>query len=202
VRPRSGRTERLCLGNRSAQMRTEIKNDLVAALRDIEISQWLVDLAAPIGGWKIFHTATFDPGSFDRHGKPARSPWVALKRYRSFMQECDRRKVTWVVGVEPNPDHHWLNPGFHCHAMWAMTDEVWRTASFKRWANQWGNNKVDPVRIAGHVQRYVAKYCLKAGAVWDLQINDREIFLQQQLRIGGARRNNDQAKAALENSPV
>ena len=185
-------------------MRTDGKNDLIATLRDFEVSKWLVDLSAPIGGWKIFHTATFDPGSFDRPGKAARSPWVALDRYRTFMQECDRRKVTWVVGIEPNPDHHRLNPGFHCHAMWAMTDEVWRTSSFKRWADQWGNNRVEPIKVLEHVQRYVAKYCLKDGALWDVQINDRNIWLQQQLAVGGAtRRDNGQAsKAAVENSSV
>jgi len=184
-------------------MRTELKNELIATLRDLEVSQWLVELSAPIGGWKIFHTATFDPGSFDRPSKSARSPWVALERYRSFMQERDRRKVTWVVGIEPNPDHHRLNRGFHCHAMWAMTDEVWRTSSFKRWADQWGNNRVEAVKVLDHVQRYVAKYCLKDGALWDLQINDREIFLQQQLRIGGVgMRDNDQEKTAVENSSV
>jgi hypothetical protein len=176
---------------------------LIATLRDIEVSEWLVNLAGPIGGWKIFHTATFDPGSWDRSSKAARSAYVALDRYRTFMQERDRRKVTWVVGIEPNPDHHRLNPGWHCHAIWAATDEVWRTGSFARWAGQWGNNKVDPVRVSDHVQRYVAKYCLKEGALWDLQINDRGIWLQQQLRVGGAgRRDNDQAKAALESAPV
>jgi hypothetical protein len=176
---------------------------LTATLREIEVSDWLVNLSAPIGGWKIFHTATFDPGSFDRPCKAARSPWVALERYRSYMQECDRRKVTWVVGIEPNPDHHRLNPGFHCHAMWAMTDEVWRTSSFKRWADQWGNNRVEPVKVLAHVQRYVAKYCLKDGALWDVQINDRNIWLQQQLSIGGvSRRDNEEEKAAVESSRV
>jgi hypothetical protein len=52
------------------------------------------------------------------------------------------------------------------------------------------------------VQRYVAKYCLKEGALWDVQVNDRNIWLQQQLAVGGAgvRRGNDQAKAAVESS--
>jgi hypothetical protein len=87
--------------------------------------------------------------------------------------------------------------------MWAMTDEVWRTSSFKRWADQWGNNRIEQVKVADHVQRYVAKYCLKEGALWDVQINDRTIFLQQQLRIGGAsRRDNDQEKATLESASV
>lgn len=84
-----------------------------------------------------------------------------------------------------------------------MTDEVWRTSSFKRWADQWGNNRVESIKVLDHVQRYVSKYCLKSGALWDLEINDRNIWLQQQLSIGGAsRRENDQEKTALENSPV
>jgi hypothetical protein len=156
-------------------MEMAAQKQLVRSLGQSEVSDWLIRLAAPIGGWKIFHTATFAPN------KCAVSSWAALRRYKAFMQERDRRKVTWVVGIEPNPDRSHLNPGFHCHAMWAATDEIWRTSSFARWADQWGNNKVDPVRVLCHVQRYVAKYCLKEGALWDLQINDRNIWLQQQL---------------------
>jgi hypothetical protein len=80
---------------------------------------------------------------------------------------------------------------------------VWRTSSFKRWADQWGNNRVEPVKVLAHVQRYVAKYCLKDGALWDVQINDRNIWLQQQLSIGGvSRRDNEEEKAAVESSRV
>lgn len=153
-----------------------------------QIGSWLVDLCAPLGGWKVFHTATFDPGSFERPSKSARSPEQALERYRRYMEERERRKVTWVCGIEPNPDYTHRNPGFHCHAMWAATDEIWRTSSFKRWADQWGNNRVEPVRELFQVQRYVAKYCLKPGALWGLQINDREVWLQQQLHGQGASR--------------
>ncbi len=149
------------------------------SLGEMEIQDWLIRLALPVGGWKIFHTATFRPCS------PARSPWSALNRYRHYMQERDRRKVTWVVGIERNPDHHALNPGYHCHAMWAATDEVWRTTSFKRWAEQWGNNKVEAVRVKEHVQRYVSKYCLKESGLWDLEINDPTIWRQQQLGLRG-----------------
>lgn len=157
-------------------------------LERLEIADWLVRLVLPVGGWKVFHSATFDPGSFDRPSKAARTPEVALSRYKAFMQERDRRKVTWVVGIERNPDYHALNKGFHCHAMWAATDEIWRTSSFKRWANQWGNNKVEPVRVREDVQRYVSKYCLEDNCLWDLQINDRDVWLQQQLPVGGASR--------------
>lgn len=156
-------------------MEKHLQEQLIEMWRSNAISSWLVSLAEPIGGWKIFHTATFAPD------RPARSPWTALKRYQSFMEERDRRKVTWLVGIEPNPDHNHLNPGFHCHGLWAMTDEIWRTSSFKRWANQWGNNSVDPVKQAHHVQNYVAKYCMKRNGLWSMQINDRNIWLQQQL---------------------
>lgn len=162
----------------------------MSGVADDEIGEWLCDLAAPIGGWKIFHTATFDPGGWEYDGTPrpdrsAKDPFVALDRYKRFMQERDRQKVTWVVGIEPNVDHHGINRGYHCHAIWAGTDEIWRTSSFKRWANQYGNNKCDAVRTGGEgdVQRYVSKYCLKENALWDVQINDHKVWLQQQLQL-------------------
>lgn len=156
-------------------MQKELEDQLCQLWREQEVSEWLVSLAKPLGGWKIFHTATFSPD------RAARSAETALRRYQNFMQERDRRKVTWLVGVEPNPDHNHLNPGFHCHGLWAATDEIWRTSSFKRWANQWGNNNVDPVKVVAHVQSYVSKYCLKENGLWSMQINDRNVFLQQQL---------------------
>jgi len=141
---------------------------------EIEIGDWIANLPSP-DLWKIFHTATFSPVN------PCRSPWQAVDRYRRFMQERDRRNVTWIAGIEPNPDHTHLNPGYHIHAMWAGAEGVWRTSSFARWAEQWGNNRLERIKQTEHVRRYVAKYCLKDGALWDIEINDPRLYRQQLL---------------------
>ncbi len=130
------------------------------------LGAWLLDFAKPVGGWQCFHTATFKPEN------PARDEWSAIKRYRNFMQETERRRISWIAAAEPNPDHHRLNPGYHVHAVWAdLGGEIQRTPSFKRWANQWGNNKVDAVRERGDVALYVAKYCVKRGCMIEWQAN-------------------------------
>lgn len=142
----------------------------------LEIGDWLSNLPSP-NQWSCFHTATFSPEN------PSRSPWQAAERYRRFMQEKDRRKVTWVAGIEPNPDHSGLNPGFHVHAMWAACEGVWRTSSFARWSEQWGNNRLESIKNSEHVRRYVAKYCLKEGALWELEINDPLLYRAQLLPV-------------------
>jgi len=130
-----------------------------------EIDSWLLSMSAPVEGWQCFHTATFAPRC------AARSEWAAIDRYRRFMHERDRRKITWIAAVEPNPDWSRLNPGFHVHSMWAEWDEIFRTDSFKRWANQWGNNKLEPVKDRDHVRRYVAKYCIKQHCLIEWELN-------------------------------
>jgi hypothetical protein len=134
--------------------------------RDREIiGAWLGSMALPIGGWKLFHTATFAPET------PARSEWIAMDRYRRYMHERDRRKITWVAAVEPNPDHHRLCPGFHVHAMWAELAAITYAPGHERWDGQWGNNRFSSVQSAGNVADYLAKYCVKQNCMIDWEIN-------------------------------
>jgi hypothetical protein len=137
----------------------------MSSTEEEQITRWLFAMAAPVGGWKCFHTATFAA-----HGA-ARSEWSAMERYRRFMHERDRRKITWFAAVEPNPDRNHLNPGFHVHAMWTADGDIWRTDSFKRWANQWGINSLEVVRDKSEVQRYVSKYCIKEQCLTEWEVN-------------------------------
>ena len=141
------------------------------------VAAFLCDFAAPIGGWQCFHTATFRPAAVTlSDGKtlsrcPARSEWIAMKRYRDFMQERDRRKISWCAAVEPNPDHNALNPGFHIHAIWSDMTAIHRVPSAARWDAQYGNNQIRPVLSSADVQAYVSKYAIKENCMIEWQAN-------------------------------
>lgn len=128
-----------------------------------ECARYFARLALPIGGWQCAAHLTFKPTS------PARSEWTAIKRFRAFMNERDRRNITWLAGVERNPDWHGLNPGTHLHALFADSLEIHRTTHFKRWANQWGNCKVEAIRNTEAARNYLLKYCVKEGCMIEWQ---------------------------------
>jgi hypothetical protein len=141
-----------------------------------EVDSWLLAMSVPLEGWQCFHTANFDPGGFNADGskRPCNMPgdeFEAMERYKRFMHERDRRKITWVAAVERNPDWSGVNHGWHLHAVWADLAEIYRTVSFKRWANQWGNNKVSAVKDEDNVRRYVAKYCVKEHCLIEWELN-------------------------------
>jgi hypothetical protein len=138
-------------------------------------------MAAPFGGWKVFHTAGFrpkskldwawQPAALETPGNMCVDEFGAMERYRHFMEERDRRSISWVAAIERNPDWSGVNKGWHVHAMWTAEGDIWRTKSFRRWADQWGNNKVEPVRQQIHVEQYIAKYVLDDLSLVDFQVN-------------------------------
>ncbi len=85
------------------------------------------------------------------------------------MNEHDRRNISWLAAVERNPDAHSLNPGHHLHALFADVLEIHRTTHFKRWANQWGVNKIERVRNPESARNYMLKYVLKDGGMIEWQ---------------------------------
>lgn len=140
-------------------------------------------LAVPVGGWKCFHTAGFIPksrldwawkpeGGEIVHGNMPPNEWEAMQRYKGFMQERSRRKVSWVAAVERNPDWSGINKGWHVHAMWSAEGDIYRTPSFRRWANQWGNNKLKSIEGDDRaVAAYLGKYVLNDLCLVDWQVN-------------------------------
>jgi hypothetical protein len=150
-----------------------------------EVSNWLVDIPKAVGGWKLFHTATFKPSAHradgywkrqpdETDGCAARSEFIAMERYRKFMQEPTRRRFTWLAAVEPNPDHHRLNKGFHVHALWSayVDGEMMQFAPHAdRWREQWGNNKFQVAQDREAVASYVAKYAIKDNCLLEWQCN-------------------------------
>ncbi len=100
-----------------------------------------------------------------------------MKRFRSFMNERDRRNISWLAAVERNPDWNGLNPGHHLHALFADVLEIHRTTHFKRWAGPrdgapgsgWGNCKVESVRATEAARNYLLKYVVKEGCMIEWQ---------------------------------
>jgi hypothetical protein len=147
-----------------------------------ECADHFARLALPVGGWQVAAHLTFNPSW------PARSEWTAMKRFRSFMNERDRKNISWLAAVERNPDWHGLNPGHHLHALFADVLEIQRLTHFKRWAGKqappnhprlkegqiipgtgWGNCKVERVRSTEAARNYLLKYVVKEGCMIDWQ---------------------------------
>lgn len=154
-----------------------------AALRpNVELGDWIRSFALPVGGWKCFHTAGFIPKSkldwawkpeaVEIPGNAPADEFDTMARYRRFMHERDRRKISWVAAVERNPDWSGVNKGFHVHAMWTAECDIYRTDSWRRWANQWGVNKLK--QIEGNdraVANYCGKYCVDESCLVEWEVN-------------------------------
>jgi len=138
-------------------------------------------MATPVGGWKCFHTASFrpkarldwawKPDGVETPGNMCVDEFDAMDRYRRFMQERDRRKLSWVAAIERNPDWSGINKGWHVHAMWTAEGDLYRKTSWERWKQQWGNNWLEAVRKQGDVEAYVAKYVLDDLSLVEFQVN-------------------------------
>lgn len=156
--------------------------NMIAEQNREDLARFVRAIATQLGGWKCFHTAGFIPKSrLDWawkpdceivHGNMPSDEWDAMDRYTRYMHERDRRKVTWIAAIERNPDWSGVNKGWHVHAMWTAECEIWRTSSFRRWADQWGNNKLKS--IVGDdraVSAYLGKYVLNELCLVNWELN-------------------------------
>jgi hypothetical protein len=167
-------------------------NETDRTAKRMELANWILLMAGPFGGWKCFHTASWRPKSHrdwswrpesvEIPGNMPANEFDAMDRYKRFMQERERRQISWCAAIERNPDWSGVNKGWHVHAMWTAEADIWRTKSFKRWANQWGNNKLEPVRQQRNVEAYVAKYVLDDLSLVEFQVNGSLWHHHQKLR--------------------
>jgi hypothetical protein len=134
---------------------------------------WLAEFAGDVGGWQIFHTATCAPR------RRAPDPWDLAERYSRFMHQGDRRRISWFLAIEPNPDHSRLNPGYHGHALWADSEALYGRITWdakKWWDARHGHNQLTRINKRWVAVVYSSKYLLKderclcvweaAGALW------------------------------------
>lgn len=168
---------RHCLGQGCAQI---MLKETTRTAERTALADWIRTMANPVGGWKCFHTAGFVPKlnldwAWDgdvAHGNMARDEWDTMQRYKRFMQERDRKSISWVAAVERNPDWSGVNKGWHVHAMWCAESDIFRTPSWRRWANQWGNNKLKSIEGDDKaVAAYLGKYVLNDLCLVEWQVN-------------------------------
>jgi hypothetical protein len=130
-----------------------------------KLARFVLDLAAPVDGWKVFHTATCAPKN------RCRSPWEFVDRYKRFMHQHDRRHISWFLAVEPNPDHSRLNPGFHGHALWTegFGSVTWKATQW--WYDRHGDNRFSKIERSFVAEIYCSKYLVKGEkhqCVWEV----------------------------------
>ena len=99
------------------------------------------------------------------------SIWSAQKSYERFMRKnCS--DVSYFYAIEQNPGRD----GHHVHALWADCEGVQRREVWNRWFSTYGRNRIEPVRRAGDVAAYCAKYVTKEGAWWNVRLVDADLF--------------------------
>lgn len=96
-------------------------------------------------------------------------PDDALDLYRRWMQRV-LPHVTWFAGVEPNPDHSGLNPGFHLHTMWAECDDVHRMTAARKWVEDNGICKIALMRSRIDAENYCTKHLIRRGSIFSYRI--------------------------------
>lgn len=153
-----------------------------AAIERSELADWLLRMADPVGGWQCFHTASYSPRSSlgwawrpeqkERDGNMPPNEWAAMDRYRRFMHERARRKISWVAAIERNPDWSGVNKGWHVHGMWTAESDIWRRTSGERWLSQWGSNKLKKITGGDYeVAEYLGKYALNELCLVEWEVN-------------------------------
>lgn len=142
-----------------------------------ELAQFVVDIARPVGGWRVFHTATCAPYPMTVNGvkypqwRRSRSPWEFVDRYERFMHRPERKDVSWFLAVEPNPDHSRFNSGFHGHALWT---EGWGSVTWNGrqwWYERHGDNRFRLIDRLFVPEIYCSKYLVKDAnhlCVWEV----------------------------------
>ncbi len=86
-------------------------------------------------------------------------------------------ELAYFYAIEQNPsDRFDPRPGHHVHALWANSDEVQRSAIWKRWFDKYGRNRIEPCRSLDDVSAYCAKYVTKRDAWWNFHLDAQNWF--------------------------
>jgi hypothetical protein len=153
--------------------------------------EWVNTIAEPIGGWRVAADCTFGSGDWPGRRRGSRrdrrdllvstrkrgfDPDDALRCFRMFMDRV-LPDVTWFAGVEPNPDHSRLNPGFHLHSMFAGCEDIHRNTAARKWREENGLCKITPIRNLEASTAYCTKHLVKRGALYGWKVNSAALWL-------------------------
>lgn len=157
----------------------------------VEILRWVESLGSPLGGWTVSADLTFGSGTWcgKRRGKKRdrHEDLLTSGRKRGFDADdallwasrfMDRvcPGVSWIAGVERNPDYSRLNPGWHVHMMWAGCDEIYRKLVAERWLEENGICKIAPIRSTVARGDYCTKHLLNRGSLLGWRINNSDAW--------------------------
>ncbi len=74
--------------------------------------------------------------------------------------------VSHFYALEENSERD----GFHLHAVWCDCLSKSRRDLWRKWFEQYGRNRIEPVNSREDVSDYSAKYVTKAGAWWNVKL--------------------------------
>jgi hypothetical protein len=125
---------------------------LKAAQLHVEMGDWMHSLAP----WQVISHLTL---------RWEASIWSAARCYEKFMR-TELRGVSHFCALEANPGRD----GFHPHAVWCDCLSESRRHLWRKWFEQYGRNRIEPVNSRDDVSDYCAKYVTKAGAWWNVKL--------------------------------
>jgi hypothetical protein len=115
----------------------------------------MANFVEDLARWQVYFTGTF---VFECRQDSAR------RCYEKFM-ERGLPSVTYFYALELN------GHGWHVHALWSGTDQVFRRDVWAKWFDRYGINRILPIRQRASdgftVAKYCAKYLCKEGAWWN-----------------------------------
>jgi hypothetical protein len=85
--------------------------------------------------------------------------------FEKFMRQHYPR-VSYFYALEQNP----CRDGFHVHALWSDSRNVFRKEAWAAWFAKYGRARIEPVRSQEDVAGYCAKYVTKEGAWWNVKL--------------------------------
>lgn len=120
---------------------------------------WLADT----WHWDWFHTGTFAPldGETRKSVTHTAVGWdLSDRRFRQWVEQLQQlagQPVYWVRARE----RHQFNRSTHFHSLIGGVGNLSRRDAWREWFERNGQARIEPVRGADEVARYVSKYVVK-----------------------------------------
>lgn len=127
----------------------------------LQMASWVHGLAP----WEVISHLTWRDRIDSRGDVHGIGLMSAAKSYERFMLKHLPR-VSYFYAVEENPNRE----GHHVHALWGDCRGVFRKEAWATWFKQFGRARIEPVRNAGDVEAYSAKYVTKERSWWNVKL--------------------------------
>jgi len=119
-------------------------------------SEQMADWVNWLAPWQIIAHLTFKwPCSLDS----------GRRVYERFMAR-HLPHLSYFYALEQNPSRE----GFHVHALWADSRNVFRKEAWAAWFTRYGRARIEPVRNYSDVSGYCSKYVTKERSWWNYKL--------------------------------